>query len=248
MVLEEKLRGAEMKCLSINIDQGIPMQTLPETIYLKEKEIDRGLFKDAKKNWRKIELAYYTVYYGRTLYEKSPFEGVLYVDHEKRLDAENAYVEELRKEKMKAQKRLNNLRPKFYGTKEPLQERIKPIAEKLVYHNLDYEVFEITEDHHLAVRKGRHKGRKHYSFRYLFEEKREPDFSSYELCLLKGWGRDLEKFLYDYEKTGPDKSLSDFIEAFDFRNTLRSHPDRNYVCDVGGALHQGGIPFNGFCK
>lgn len=211
-----------MKCVSINIDRGIPVQSLPNKIRLKDTAIDANLFKEAKKSWDKVELAYYTAYYGQTLYQKSQFDGVMYVDHEKRLDSEYVYIEQMRKEKMKAQKKLNNLRPKFYVNKKSLQEKIEPIAKSLKYHMLEYDVFEVTSEHYLSIKKGKHKGRNHYSFRYNFQEKEEPDFGHYEMLLFKGWGRDIGSHLQVYDKTESDKNLPDFIEEVEQGKNIRS--------------------------
>lgn len=212
IVLGRKLRGAEMKCLSINIDQGVPMQTLPEKIYLKEEEVIKmPLFKEAKKNWDKIELPYYTAYYGKTLYKKSPFDVVMYVDHEKRLDLEYEYMDKVRREKVRINKRLSNLRSRIYSNLETLQEKIEAVIEELKYHRLEYKIFEVTGEGSL-IKKGKLKNRKRYAFRYQFQEKKEPDFFRYEMCLLRGWGRDIGTLLRAYGKMTPETNLPSFIE------------------------------------
>jgi gas vesicle protein len=200
-----------MRCVSIDIDKGVPLEDLPPKVCLKGEKITQPLLEEAKNNWHKIELAYHTAYYGQTLYKKSAFDGVLYVDHDERLAAEQEYVRKLRKEKNRIKRSLSNFRPKFYKSKEELEKRIEDLSGQLEYHDLEYEIYEASEHDFIIAKRKKVAGHTYYRFKFQLHEREIPDFSRYEICLLKGWQRDLGTLLKEYDTLQPEKKLSDFI-------------------------------------
>lgn len=209
-----------MTLVTSDIDKNTSKVSSLDHIFLDHQAIPEEVLSQAQ-SWPKLELMTYTASYGELIYQDNQYTGVLYIDHDQRLLSEQLYNDDLIKEHKSITKKLGIHQARRFNTIETVEEKLRKILEKdFKYHTVKTAVVEKeTPQHHYKVPKKTGPQSKYYSFTYQIIEVPTPLFESYQLLLIKGWGKEIDQALNTYYFLNKEDPLEEYIqESLAFSN------------------------------